>query len=88
MIVTTNAAGVLENGMIEKGDVALVDADYVNQFGANPWMGPNDDRLGTRFQGKKAMLLTLRSIVVLKGLYQKRNSTYWNIFTKRQRAIL
>ncbi|MEK7522708.1 MAG: purine-nucleoside phosphorylase, partial [Patescibacteria group bacterium] len=29
-IVTTNAAGVLENGMIEKGDV-VVDADYVNQ---------------------------------------------------------
>ncbi|MEK7495232.1 MAG: hypothetical protein AAB603_01420 [Patescibacteria group bacterium] len=50
-IVTTNAAGVLENGMIEKGDV-VVDADYVNQFGANPLMGPNDDRLGTRFPGK------------------------------------
>lgn len=50
-LVTTNAAGVLDNGHIRVGDV-VVDVDYVNQHGVNPMMGPNDDRLGVRFPGK------------------------------------
>lgn len=51
-VVTTNAAGVLDNGKVQKGDV-VVDVDYVNQHGVNPLMGPNDDNLGTRFPGKR-----------------------------------
>ena len=50
-VVTTNAAGVLDNGKIKKGDV-VVDVDYVNKHGINPMMGPNDPRLGTRFPSK------------------------------------
>lgn len=50
-VVTTNAAGVLDNGRVKKGDV-VVDIDYVNQHGVNPMLGPNDDRLGQRFPGK------------------------------------
>ena len=50
-LITTNAAGVLDNGKVQKGDV-VVDVDYVNQHGVNPLMGPNDERLGTRFPGK------------------------------------
>jgi len=51
-VITTNAAGVLNNGKVQKGDV-VVDVDYVNQHGVNPLMGPNDDNLGTRFPGKR-----------------------------------
>jgi len=50
-LVTTNAAGVLDNGQIKVGDV-VVDVDYVNQHGVNPLIGPNDNRLGMRFPGK------------------------------------
>lgn len=50
-LITTNAAGVLDNGKVRKGDI-IVDIDYVNQHGVNPLMGPNDDRLGLRFPGK------------------------------------
>jgi purine nucleoside phosphorylase len=50
-VVTTNAAGVLDNGKVKKGDV-IVDIDYVNKHGVNPMMGPNDPRLGQRFPGK------------------------------------
>lgn len=50
-LITTNAAGVLDNGRIKVGDV-LVDVDYVNQQGVNPLLGFNDSRLGERFSGK------------------------------------
>lgn len=50
-LITTNAAGVLDNGKVQVGDV-VVDVDYVNQHGVNPLFGPNDNRLGTRFPGK------------------------------------
>lgn len=50
-VVTTNAAGVLDNGKVKKGDV-VVDVDYVNKHGINPMMGPNDPRLGARFPSK------------------------------------
>ena len=51
-VITTNAAGVLDNGKVKKGDV-VVDVDYVNEHGVNPLMGPNNDNLGTRFPGKR-----------------------------------
>jgi hypothetical protein len=50
-LITTNAAGVLDNKVVEMGDV-IVDIDYVNHHGVNPLMGPNDERLGQRFPGK------------------------------------
>ncbi len=53
-LVTTNAAGVLENGKIQQGDV-VVDVDYVNKHGVNPLIGPNDKRLGARFPSKKTI---------------------------------
>lgn len=53
-LVTTNAAGVLENGKIQKGDV-VVDVDYVNKHGVNPLIGPNDKRLGARFPSKRTI---------------------------------
>lgn len=51
-VITANAAGVLDNGKVQKGDV-VVDIDYFSQHGVNPLMGPNDDNLGTRFPGKR-----------------------------------
>jgi len=50
-LLTTNAAGVIDNGKVKIGDV-IVDIDYVNQHGVNPLIGPNDERLGQRFPGK------------------------------------
>lgn len=50
-LITTNAAGAYDNGIIKKGDV-VADIDYVNQFAVNPLLGPNDSRLGPRFPGK------------------------------------
>jgi purine-nucleoside phosphorylase len=51
-LITTNAAGVLDNDRVKKGDV-VVDVDYVNQQAINQMMGLNDDRLGTRFPSKR-----------------------------------
>lgn len=53
-LVTTNAAGVLNNGKIQQGDV-VVDVDYVNKHGVNPLIGPNDKRLGARFPSKRTI---------------------------------
>ena len=50
-LVTTNAAGILDNGRVKVGDV-VVDVDYVNQQGVNPFIGLDDERLGSRFPGK------------------------------------
>jgi len=50
-LLTTNAAGVINNGKVKVGNV-IVDIDYVNQHGVNPLIGPNDKRLGQRFPGK------------------------------------
>ncbi|MGD9129229.1 MAG: hypothetical protein PVJ09_01965 [Candidatus Woesebacteria bacterium] len=50
-LISTNAAGVYDNGKVQVGDV-LVDVDYVNQHGVNPFIGANDERLGPRFTGK------------------------------------
>lgn len=46
-VVLTNAAGGVNSGYIP-GDLVLI-RDHINLAGANPLMGPNDDRLGTRF---------------------------------------
>lgn len=46
-LLLTNAAGGIGDGM-KPGDLMLID-DHLNLTGDNPLVGPNDDRLGTRF---------------------------------------
>lgn len=46
-VVLTNAAGGIRRGM-RPGDLMIV-TDHLNLMGRNPLVGPNDDRLGTRF---------------------------------------
>ncbi len=46
-VVLSNACGGL-NPLHEKGDLLIID-DHINFMGANPLIGPNDDRLGPRF---------------------------------------
>jgi purine-nucleoside phosphorylase len=46
-VVLTNAAGGLRRGYAP-GDLMLL-SDHLNLLGRNPLVGPNDDRLGTRF---------------------------------------
>ncbi|MCE2526532.1 MAG: purine-nucleoside phosphorylase [Actinomycetia bacterium] len=46
-LVVTNAAGGCGDGMTA-GSIVLI-ADHINLAGINPLVGPNDDRLGTRF---------------------------------------
>jgi len=47
IVVLTNAAGGV-NPALAPGDLVLI-SDHLNLAGTNPLMGPNDDRLGTRF---------------------------------------
>lgn len=47
ILVVSNAAGGL-NPLHRKGDLVVIE-DHVNLMGVNPLVGPNDDRLGTRF---------------------------------------
>ncbi|GAC1474420.1 MAG: purine-nucleoside phosphorylase [Isosphaeraceae bacterium] len=46
-LVVSNAAGGL-NPLHRKGDLIVIE-DHINLMGVNPLIGPNDDRLGTRF---------------------------------------
>lgn len=47
ILVLSNAAGGL-NPAFQRGDLMLL-TDHINFTGANPLVGPNDDRLGPRF---------------------------------------
>ncbi len=47
ILIVSNAAGGL-NPMHRKGDLVVIE-DHINLTGLNPLIGPNDDRLGTRF---------------------------------------
>jgi purine-nucleoside phosphorylase len=47
ILVVSNAAGGL-NPLHAKGDVIVIE-DHINLMGVNPLIGPNDDRLGSRF---------------------------------------
>ncbi len=46
-LIVSNAAGGL-NPQFERGDLLIID-DHINLMGANPLIGPNDERLGPRF---------------------------------------
>jgi purine-nucleoside phosphorylase len=46
-LIVSNAAGGL-NPLHAKGDLVVIE-DHINLLGANPLIGPNDDRLGVRF---------------------------------------
>jgi purine-nucleoside phosphorylase len=46
-LVVSNAAGGL-NPLHHRGDLVVIE-DHINLMGVNPLIGPNDERLGTRF---------------------------------------
>jgi purine-nucleoside phosphorylase len=47
VLIVSNAAGGM-NPQHDKGDLMLIE-DHINLMGANPLIGPNDERLGIRF---------------------------------------
>jgi len=46
-LIVSNACGGM-NPQLAKGDLMLIE-DHINLLGANPLIGPNDDRFGIRF---------------------------------------
>jgi len=51
-VIFTNAAGGI-NLSLQRGGLVLI-SDHINLQGANPLVGPNDDRLGPRFPDMSA----------------------------------
>lgn len=77
-LLVSNACGGM-NPQWDRGDLMLIE-DHINLLGANPLIGPNDERLGPRFPDMSApydrKLMSLASataveekIVLRKGIY-------------------
>ena len=77
-IILTNAAGGINTGFAQ-GALMIID-DHINLMGANPLVGPNDDRLGPRFpdmtevystrlRGLADAAATARGVAVTHGVY-------------------
>jgi purine-nucleoside phosphorylase len=77
-LIVSNAAGGL-NPQHRKGDLIVIE-DHINLMGVNPLVGPNDERLGTRFpdliepydKGLQKMALAAaldENIVAHRGVY-------------------
>ena len=77
-IVLTNAAGGINTGFAQ-GALMIID-DHINLMGANPLVGPNDDRLGPRFpdmtevystrlRGMADAAAKARGVAVTHGVY-------------------
>ena len=77
-LIVSNAAGGL-NPLHRKGDLIIIE-DHINLMGVNPLVGPNDERLGTRFpdliepydKGLQRMALAAAleaNIVAHRGVY-------------------
>ena len=78
LLIVSNAAGGL-NPLHRKGDLVVIE-DHINLTGVNPLVGPNDERLGTRFpdliepydQGLQKLALQAAleaNIVAYRGVY-------------------
>jgi purine-nucleoside phosphorylase len=77
-LIVSNASGGL-NPNFSEGDILVIE-DHINLMGANPLVGINDDRLGTRFPdmscpydralGERAMeIARLENFVAAAGVY-------------------
>jgi len=77
-LVVSNACGGM-HPLWSPGDLMLI-ADHINLLGANPLVGPNDDRLGPRFpdmsEAYDAGLRTLARAVALERSITLREGVY------------
>jgi purine-nucleoside phosphorylase len=78
ILVVTNAAGGL-NLTFQKGDPCLIE-DHINFMGANPLVGPNDDRLGARFPDMSEPYSKRLLGLTEKAAYEKKLSVRRGIY--------
>ena len=77
-VIVTNAAGGIDT-RFSAGDLMLI-SDYINLFGTNPLIGPNEDSLGARFpdmsDAYRADLRALAKAVARKSRVPLREGVY------------